>query len=724
MSSKGNAQKGANGGAEMKSSQPYGKLLCKTAAALLTFLLALMPGIALAEIDSVTGMDHWYLSESAESDPTDDGSIDVLAVTGSQGDRLWVDVTKNGNPIAKRLMYELNATEADANDQFVGVMSLDINDFAVDDEYAISAYRDRNDADDAAIYSGTVKPVLAVFEDGGASTTVVVALRTLGESDKDREFTLPEVLTYEGKTYEHDGEVDGHYRYVASDGSFPESVEGKVSFYELGTNALLKENTFTITKDEGSKLIPVDNIVESGGTYYRTLQLTGDVTAKYPGMTEFSVMCVKLDNAWGENAKPFTASFRYVDVDNTSTNLKDTDNALAQLLDKLIVTKNYTYAPPAYIYIKSGDVVEYWALVTDASQSATLDENGAITLTPTKDSTDQTIDIAYKKMDESFDAVWTVICVDATKGTNEAGYVLRKETFHVASPDGEQKFDVPQEINGLVPITGTEASYKYTYDPSNLISNMTIYYGVEGEDPTDSYDVRVNYVNVANNVTLRTQSYTITPDYVTERRYLNIPVDNTFVSGGNNYIRLSGQTAQIDHNYYNYDVVGGKKQKVYTIWYRDVNDDLHDNTVITTYNTVYDDVFVDRGVTTTTTTAGTAAAGTAAGGAAAGGAAAGGAAAAGTATLTDNGGLTGITTGGQTTLVRDDGTTVTGERIEDENNPLAAPNPQTQEQGDGATDAAKATVMNRVSYIIAAVAAVGGAVIAYLLLKKRGEDSE
>ena len=40
-----------------------------------------------------------------------------------------------------------------------------------------------------------------------------------------------------------------------------------------------------------------------------------------------------------------------------------------------------------------------------------------------------------------------------------------------------------------------------------------------------------------------------------------------------------------------------------------------------------------------------------------------------------------ITTGGNTTLVRDDGTSVTGERIDDEANPLAAPT-----QGDGKED--------------------------------------
>ncbi len=710
-------------------------MLTGAAAALIAALLAFAPVPAYATIDNVTGMDHWYLTSEAQDPSADDESIDVLAVTGEEGDRVWIDVTKNGEPIAKRLMYQLNNAEVDADGLFVGVLSLDIQSFAPTDVYTISAYADRNDADDAALYTGTVKPVVAVFDNNGATEEAVIALRTQGESDKDREFTIPEILDYKGETYEYDGEDAGVHQYKVKGSSLPDSIEGKVSFYELSTNNLLKENTFTITKEEGSKLVPVDNIIEANGTYYRTLQLTGDVTAKYPGVTEFSVMCVELSNTWGDNNKPFVASFRYVDVDNydasdpsAASNLKDADSALAQLIDKLIVTKDYSYTPPSYIYIKNGDVVEYWALVTDGDQPASLDENNAIVLSPTVDSTDQSIDIAYKKMDESFDAVWTVTCVDATKGANEPGRILDRQVFTV--PQGETKTYTVEEKNGLIPVPGTEDSYTYTYDVKNLIANTTIYYGVKGEDPVDNYDVTVRYVNIANNETLRSDTYTITPDYVMNRTYLTIALDDSFVQGGNNYVRLSGQASSIDHNYYNYDVVNGSKQKVYTIWFRDVNDDLHDNTTVTIYTTVYDEVFVDRGVTSTTvtTTEGTttAAAGAAAAGAAAAGAEGAAAAAAtpGEATLNAEGGLNAITTeGGESTLVRDDGTGVTTERIEDENTPLAGPD--NGENGTAATGASaiSSNVMT-IAQVAAVVLAMLGALLAYFLLRKRDKDEQ
>ena len=701
---------------------------CKSAAGLaLAGLLAAMlvwaPTPALAEVGDVTGMDHWYLDK--EADPSDP-SIDVLAVTGAEGDHIWVDVAKNGTPIAKRLVYELNSTEADANGEFVGVLSLDIDDFKPEDTYTISAYADHDAPDDAALYTGTVKPVLARFGD----KTVIAALRTVGESDADRPFELPKTVNYDGSAWNLTGTgEDGVATYELAE-NLPTQIEGKVKYLKLDGNSSLKEETFTITADEGSKLIPVDNVIEANGTYYRTLQLTGEVTAKYPGQTEFTVMCVELDGNWGENAKPYVANFRYVDATTyneaspeSSANLRDTDAALNGLLDKLIVTKEYAYTPPAYIYIKNGDTVEYWQLVTDAG-NATYDSNGAVNLAPTKDGADQTIDIAYKKMDETYDAVWVITCVDATKGVNEAGRVISQETRTVPS-GGHDEYPVQQSLNGLVPVPGTDATYTYNYDSNDLIHRTTIYYGVEGENPTDSYNVTVRFVNIANNQVLKTTSEVITPDYVTQRKYLSVPLDESFVSGGNTYVRLNGQAAQIDHNYFNYDVVNGTKQKTYTVWYRDVNDDLHDTTTITTYTTVYDDVFVDRGITTvtnlgTTTVAG----GTAAGGAAAGGAAAGGAATGGTATLTDNGGLTGITTGGgTTTLVRDDGTGVTTERIEEEANPLAAP---TQGEGTEGTSTAQpaqsAGMSGLAALIIGAIAAIGAALAVYILLVKNKDQ--
>ena len=54
-------------------------------ASLLAATLAFAPTPALAEVGEVTGMDHWYLDGAGDPSGT---SVDVLAVTGEQGDQV------------------------------------------------------------------------------------------------------------------------------------------------------------------------------------------------------------------------------------------------------------------------------------------------------------------------------------------------------------------------------------------------------------------------------------------------------------------------------------------------------------------------------------------------------------------------------------------------------------------------------------------------------------
>lgn len=335
----------------MKNKHRSTKHATGLAAALLAATLAWAPVPALAEVGEVTGVDDW--TSIVEGGEEADAGVDVLAVTGADGDRIWVDVTQNGGLIAEKLMYQLTPSdEADAEGNFVGILSLNITDLKATDTFTISAYLGHDET--TPVYTGTVKPVVGMFCASAQDTTgptAVLAWRTLGDGE-ERELAMPQVVEYEGKTYKLDAQQeDGTYRYVA-DSSIPDEVEGKIKYCVLGDGSVLKEDTFTITKEEGSKLVPVDNIVESGGKYYRTLQLTGDVSAKYPGLTEFSIMCVELTGDWGDDGAPYVANFRYIDVDNPSAgDMRESDTLISALLDKLIVTGEYTYTPPrVHIY--------------------------------------------------------------------------------------------------------------------------------------------------------------------------------------------------------------------------------------------------------------------------------------------------------------------------------------------------------------------------------------
>jgi hypothetical protein len=295
----------------------------------------------------------------------------------------------------------------------------------------------------------------------------------------------------------------------------------------------------------------------------------------------------------------------------------------------------------------------------------------------------------------------------------------------------------------MVVTTDTLDSYGYTWSADRLIDTTDIYYVPDDYVEEDSYDVTLNLVNIATGETIRSTTHTMTPQHITDRSYLTLTPQgdfpDEFEQSGETYVRLDGQTKDIRHGYYNFDTASdGSKTKTYTVYYRNVNDDLHATTTVSSVRVVYDGT-VDRGVTsyvnygtTTTTTGGTTNSGTSAGtsGTANQGTADGGTATTGatnTTTLDDDGGLTAITTGDNTTLVRDDGTNVTSERIEDDSNPLAAPTTSTDEGTEGKQEGdAKQTSQGISPVAIGGIigAAVAAGIGLFVMLKRRGDSDD
>lgn len=746
------APNGVDGGTKMSGHQPSWKRASGTAAALLALSLAWAPAPAQAEISNVSGVDYWYLSggdeavkvpeegEGQQEQAAPSNDIDVLSVTGNEGDMVYFDVLKGDEVVASHLAYELQGAQQDANGDYVGILSMDIDSFDPASAYTVRVYSDRSETN--ALYEGQITPVYGLFckDANDAGEQALIMLRTLA-SGEDRPFTMPEVLKYQGGAYQKNGEVDGVTRYVLSD-SIPQQITGHVTYYALGdSKTQLKQDEFTITKDDPSQMVHIDTLFEANGAYYRALNLTDYVTAKYPGVTEFSIMCVPVTGDWGDEAAPYEAQFRYVDAatydasrPEDAENLRDRDSSLSGLLDKLVVNKDYTYTPPAYIYIKDGETIEAWELDKDQAQL----QDGSIVLAPEKDAADKTIDIAYKRVPAE-DAKWHARFIDADT----------KQLIDVSQVEGlganpvtlglDETLQAPGRITvagkTMIRVPGSQETYSYNADES-AVPVVNIYYydqANEGEAYTDSYDVTVNYVNIANGARLRTETYPITPDFITQRRYQEITPAESFAQGGVSYVRINGQSAVIRHGYFDYDTAAdGGKAKTYTVYYRDVNDDLHAQTTITTVTTVYDTVVTDLGTTdlgTTvvagggTTTTGTA---TLTGGTGTGTAA--GTATGGTATLTDNGGINVISTGNESTIVRDDGTSVTTERIEEDANPLAAPTDGQGEdatQTDGTTNPVSETFFGApIGAVLGGAGAAVAAALAYLFLKGKKDEED
>ncbi len=88
--------------------------------------------------------------------------------------------------------------------------------------------------------------------------------------------------------------------------------------------------------------------------------------------------------------------------------------------------------------------------------------------------------------------------------------------------------------------------------------------------PGDAYDITVQYMNIANSEILRTETITVDPE---ANDYVSILGEETFSVGNETYVRLGGQETALRHSYLS-------PARTYTIYYRDVNDELSANITV------------------------------------------------------------------------------------------------------------------------------------------------
>lgn len=88
--------------------------------------------------------------------------------------------------------------------------------------------------------------------------------------------------------------------------------------------------------------------------------------------------------------------------------------------------------------------------------------------------------------------------------------------------------------------------------------------------PAAAYDITVQYMNIANSQILRSETITVDP---ASNDYVNILGEETVAVGSDTYVRLAGQETAIRHAPFS-------PARTYTIYYRDVNDELSANITI------------------------------------------------------------------------------------------------------------------------------------------------
>lgn len=271
------------------------------------------------------------------------------------------------------------------------------------------------------------------------------------------------------------------------------------------------------------------------------------VKADYYGQIDFVVLCNAYASTEGE-----TGLVKIHFMSNGKEVWGDEVN---------LTTTTFLYTvPESFVQIdaESGKATQY-TLKDDGNQ---LNEYHQLVLVPGRAESDYYFEYEATAADEVIS--WNLILMDGTTNTR-----LDTETIDV-EPGQTVEFDAAAHAPaGYVP---SQETYTYTYGGENLV--QYVYYTPDGYVPTESYTVTLQFVNIADGAVLQSESVMVNPGADTE---ITCPAE--FTAGDNTYVRLGGQSDTYRHSYYS-------PKRTYTIYYRDVNDTLYANTIITNIETV------------------------------------------------------------------------------------------------------------------------------------------
>lgn len=709
----------------------------KAVATVLVAATAFAPAVpALAKVEKVTGVDYLYTTEVDYTKPatTSDGFVDLVSVASDDNNEVvYVDLLDaKGKVMASHLGYklgdytvadhdagidptELVGTDDPNGNGYVAMLSADIDRLDTNTVYTIRIYGDRKET--KLLYEGTVTTYFASFSDEPGANPAPIVVRT-SDGTNPKGCPAPEKLTHNNKAYTRDGDTDKDrvFSYKLDDAG-PDQFTGGVKYFEVGETEAFKTDEVTLKKGE-SQEVSIPPMVEANGSYYRTLSIGNSVKLSYPGVSTAAIYAIPLTGDWSAGA-PYSAKINYVLDDGTEI-----------LSDSLLVDKPYTYTLPNTVYkVKDGVVHKY--TLKNAADSVINFLLGA-------EDKDRTANALYEEKDLSHERTWVITYIDGREVEDASGSSTDRtvkgrtiDTVEVGESDlnSDGTFTVPATLkhNGvelkcvLDPNTVDLSKYNGTVEVYYVDANAT-----ERDYPT--YDVTVNYVNIANGETIRTQSAPVSLTADRSDAELDFTVPATFASDGVEWVILAGQLNggpdqyHLYHSYYT--GYQDESRRSYNVYFRDVNDDLHEATVITTIRTVYDTVVTDLGTTATAATAAPAATAAAPAATAAAPAAAATTAipanATPTAALTNDGGLQSITGANTNGVVRNNGTSVETERIVGPETPTAGPTP-TNSGTPGASTIAN-LFANAPAVLASVIAAVVGIVL-FALYGKRKEEN-
>ena len=391
----------------------------------------------------------------------------------------------------------------------------------------------------------------------GGTDTVLAAYSTVGETET-RTYTARSTYYDAASGTDYDlaagaaetaqlayGVPSVTFQYV---GHTQPTLYGSVSFVDTKGN-ILQQDTFPVLPENDAAhptLYPAagqafPDTLEKNGVTYKKATAMQRVAASYTGKLDYTILYKEQTQSGA-----YTANIRYVD-----------ENGALLMTDKVPVKdKNYTYYAPTAFSL-------YDAVSGTTLYYSTTAEKAVLVLKP--GSTTTVYEIPYTAYNGRAPYDWSIRLVDGYTGA-----LLGTETRAV--PVGGSATYTPQATLTAGETTYTldpamQTDYTHTYGDASRVQYL--YYNPEGYQPPVSYDLTVQYKNIADGTVLYSTAVAAS---TMQNTVITSPATYSF--GGAEYVRVNGQPDTVAHSFYS-------PKRTYTVYYRDVNDTAHENTVIT-----------------------------------------------------------------------------------------------------------------------------------------------
>mgnify|MGYP003280917826 CR=1 FL=1 len=579
----------------------------------------------------VHGID--FMTPTAE-----DGLWDLLRVDNGAGKTLYFEIEKDGVVVAPRFAYQIpNSADDEASDadyagdvssaRIAQVVALKLAVVGQDalgqaseetDAPALSlqqVYADPNNFPTYTIkvfdakrqgeklYQGTVCPIYAqLVSTDGTDEWKVLGIRMVDpENDKFAEtvgagasyyknLTGDTPIVFQSKATTEAGEpkaevqdaahgqrlvvtyeqvdaaaISGAVKYVDVDGNIIETEI--VENLGEGKEVAIKKSFFKTTTDEAG---------QETTHYYRVIQrLTGSTIMLTPEQATKQIRVMEVKNT---EAGAYQVTINYVD-DNGNTLWTDSVD---------VKGKGYQYTLPNSFSMSAvtnaADApttdrdkgqwgVNYYTLDSWTIETNATDDNVAIGARSAETQQGNPV-VAFEAGEYPAGRTVTAKYVSqaTTKKVNltvmeingETGALIDKIHYEVTPEQAATYTPAPKD--GLVPWSGNMEPVTYAWEDLEKGTDVLqyVYYVPKDYTPGDTYDITVQYMNIANSQILRSETIMVDPE---TNDFVNILGEEQFALGDDTYVRLAGQETAIRHAYFS-------PARTYTIYYRDVNDEL------------------------------------------------------------------------------------------------------------------------------------------------------